>query len=269
MVVARGGDSGRAVDDRNVLITIPISHFCEKARWALERTGVPYREQAHLQVFHRFAVRRAGGGRTAPVFVWGGRVLADSADILEAASAQAPSGRRLFPDDAEAAADVRALQRDFDERLGPEGRRWMYNELRGRADIARGYGCTGVPDWQRRLFPVFYPAATRIIDRVLDVSPETGARSEVAVKATFDEIAERLSDGRPFLCGDGFTAADLTFSALAAAVLMPPEYGVPLPQPEALPAPMAAKVNEFRSHPAGAFALRMFREVRRASEQRG
>src|SRR5690349_24994451 len=107
-----------------VLITIPISHFCEKARWALERAGIPYREQAHLQVFHRFAVRRAGGNGTAPVLVWDGRVLADSADILDATSAQAPAEQRLFPDDPRAAAEVRALEREFDTRLGPEGRLW-------------------------------------------------------------------------------------------------------------------------------------------------
>lgn len=248
--------------NENVLITIPISHFCEKARWALERTGVPYRERAHLQVFHWFAVRRAGGGRTAPVLVWDGRVLGESADILDAVSAQAPPRLRLFPDDPEAAAEVRALERDFDERLGPEGRLWMYYELRGRGDLARDYGCTGVPAWQRRLLPLFYPVAVRVIDRTLGMNPETAARAEAAVGATFDAVAERLADGRPYLCGENFTAADLTFAALAASVLMPPEYGVPLPQPEVLPAPMAAQVNEFRSHPAGAYALRMFREER-------
>jgi glutathione S-transferase len=251
------------MDPGNVLITIPISHFCEKARWALDRAGVPYEERAHLQVFHRFAVRRAGGGNTAPVLVMGGdRVLADSADILETASAQAPPGLRLFPDDIAAAAEVRALERDFDERLGPEGRRWMYFGIRGRRDIAVGYACTGVPAWQRRSLPLVYPAASRVIDRVLDVTPATARRSEEAVDATFDEVAERLADGRPYLCGERFTAADLTFAALAASVLMPPEYGVPLPQPEELPAPMAAKVRELRRHPAGEHALRMFREER-------
>lgn len=248
--------------DENVLITIPISHFCEKARWGLERTGVPYRERAHLQVFHWFAVWRAGGGRTAPVLVWDGRVLGESAEILEAVSAQAAPAQRLFPDDPRAAEEVRALERDFDARLGPEGRLWMYYEMRGRGDLARRYGCTGVPGWQRRLLPLFYPVAVRIIDRALDVTPETATRAEATVSATFDDVAGRLADGRPFLCGERFTAADLTFAALAASVLMPPEYGVPLPQPEVLPPPMAAKVNEFRSHPAGAYALRMFREER-------
>jgi glutathione S-transferase len=246
-----------------VLITIPISHYCEKARWALDRAGVRYQEKAHLQVIHWIPVARAGGKKTAPVLVWGERVFADSADIVEAASARAPASRKLFPDDPAAAAEVRALQRDFDAHLGPEGRRWMYYGLRGRRDVAVAYGCTGVPAWQRRALPLAYPAVVRIIDRYLDVTPATAAHSEAEVRAIFDDVAERLGDGRPYLCGERFSAADLTFASLAAALLMPPEYGVPLPQPEELPVEMAATVRELRTHPAGAHALRMFREERR------
>lgn len=250
------------------LITIPISHFCEKARWALERAGIAYRERAHLQVLHWIPVARAGGRKTAPVLVWGDRVFADSAEIVEEASARAPE-RALFPEDAAAAAEVRALQRDFDEVLGPEGRRWMYFELRGRRDIAIAYACTGVPAWQRRGLPLAYPLAARIIDRHLDITPASAERSEAEVRAVFDAVAERLGDGRPYLCGERFSAADLTFASLAASLVMPPEYGVPLPQPDELPPVMAAKVRGFRAHPAGAYALKMFREERRLGEQSG
>jgi glutathione S-transferase len=246
-----------------VLITIPISHYCEKARWALDWAGVNYEERAHLQVIHWIPVTRAGGKKTAPVLVWGDQVFADSADIVEEASAKAPPGRSLFPGDAGAAAEVRALQSDFDAHLGPEGRRWMYNALRGHRDIAVAYGCTGVPAWQRRALPFAYPVAARIIDRYLDVTPATAAQSEAEVRTFFDGVAERLGDGRPYLCGERFSAADLTFASLAAPMLMPPEYGVPLPQPEELPVAMAATVRELRTHPAGAHALKMFREQRR------
>jgi glutathione S-transferase len=245
------------------LITIPISHYCEKARWALDWAGIPYQERAHLQVIHWIPVTRAGGNKTAPVFVWENRVFADSADIVEEASAKAAPDRSLFPGDPTAAAEVRALQSDFDTHLGPEGRRWMYNALRGHRDIALAYGCTGVPAWQRRALPFAYPIAARIIDRYLDITPATAAESEATVRASFDAVAERLGDGRPYLCGERFSAADLTFAALAAPMLMPPEYGVPLPQPEELPVAMAATVRELRTHPAGAQALRMFREKRR------
>jgi glutathione S-transferase len=246
-----------------VLITIPISHYCEKARWALDRAGVRYRERPHLQLIHWLAVRRVGGGPTAPVLVCGDRVLANSADIVDEADAHAPPDRRLYPDDPKAAAEVRALERDFDTNLGPHGRRWMYNGLRGRRDLAIAYGCTGVPKWQRRALPLAFPVFVRVIDWYLDITPDTAAQSEVQVRATFDKVAERLSDDRPYLCGERFTAADLTFSALAASVLMPPEYGVPLPQPLELPASVAAVVRELRAHPAGMHALAMFRHQRR------
>jgi glutathione S-transferase len=166
-----------AGDAPDVLITIPISHYCEKARWALDRAGLSYVERPHLQVFHWAAVRRAGGGKTAPVLVRGDRVLADSADIVEEASAEAPPERRLFPDDPGAAAEVRDLQLDFDTNLGPHGRRWMYHSLRERRDIAIQYACTGVPTWQRRALPVVYPVASRVINRVLEITPSTAAQS--------------------------------------------------------------------------------------------
>jgi glutathione S-transferase len=79
------------------LITIPISHYCEKARWALERAGLPYREERHVQGIHRVAARRAGGGATVPVLVTPEGVLSDSADILAWVDARTPPRQRLFP----------------------------------------------------------------------------------------------------------------------------------------------------------------------------
>jgi glutathione S-transferase len=242
-----------------VLITIPISHYCEKARWALDRAGIPYRERAHLQVIHRIATRRAGGGSTAPVLVCGDRVFSDSADILVHADAHAPPDRRLYPDDPRTAAEVRTLERDFDSRLGPHGRRWMYHGMRARRDLAIAYAVTGVPAWQRRALPIAFPLMTAVIDRYLDINDATAATSEREVRAVFADVARRLGDGRRYLVGERFTAADLTFAALAAAVVMPPEYSVPLPAPDQLPVAMATVVRELRAHPAGVHALAMFR----------
>jgi glutathione S-transferase len=244
------------------LITIPISHYCEKARWALDRAGVPYRESAHMQVLHRVYSFGSGGGKTVPVLVTPDGVISESEDIVEYADRRAPGDRRLIPEDPDEAAEVRALQREYDERLGPHGRRWMYDCLRGNRDVVMKYATTGVPSWERRVLPLAYPLMAKMIDRVLDIEPQTVAQSEREFRAVLDEAGERLADGRRYLVGDRFTAADLAFAALCAPVVIPPQYSVPLPRPDELPAVMRDAVLELREHPAGAHALEMFRTER-------
>jgi glutathione S-transferase len=138
----------------------------------------------------------------------------------------------------------------------------MYQHLLDRPDLALEYGCTGVPAWERRALPRMFGHMGRLIVSKLGVSAEAAVESERRVDATFDRVAERLGDGRPFLVGARFSAADLAFSALAGAVVMPPQWGVPLPRPDELPPVAAAKVRALREHPAGRFALRMFEEER-------
>jgi glutathione S-transferase len=82
----------------NELITIPMSHYCEKVRWALDRLGVAYREDRHLQLFHyAYALWR---GRTVyvPVLVTPGGAIADSTRILQHLDRSAPEALRLYPD---------------------------------------------------------------------------------------------------------------------------------------------------------------------------
>jgi glutathione S-transferase len=247
-----------AAKTENVLLTIPISHYCEKARWALQRIGVPYRERPHIQAIHRAATLRAGGGLTVPVLVCADGVLGDSGDILAWANRQAPPGRALYPEDPDRAAEVRLLEADFNTGLGPHSRCWMYQQLRKRRDLALSYGSAGVPTWERTSLRLGYPLLIAIVAHVLDVTPATAVESEAEVRAKFNAVGKRLADGRPYICGDEFTAADLTFAALAAPMLMPSGYGVPLPQPPELPPYAAEVVRELRVHPAGVHALAMF-----------
>jgi glutathione S-transferase len=97
----------------------------------------------------------------------------------------------------------------------------------------------------------------------LAIQPGIEVEDEASVWREFDFAADLLSDGRRYLCGDRFGAADLTFAALAAPVVAPSIYGVPLPQPDVLPGPTAALVQRAREHPAGRHALEMFARHRR------
>ena len=246
------------------LITIPISHYCEKARWALDRAGIAYREERHVQGIHQLAARRAGGGKTVPVLVTPDGVLAQSADILAWVDERTPADARLLPGEPAARAEVEALCRRFDEELGPRGRRFMYVHMLEHRELMLEFNNAGVPRWEDRAIRVAWPLVGRFAARELDIRPGIELEDEPAVWRELDHVAQLLSDGRPHLCGERFSAADLTFAALAAPAVVPPEYTVALPQPDALPPPIAAFVERAREHPAGRYALELFRHHRRA-----
>ncbi len=245
------------------LLTIPISHYCEKARWALDRAAIPYREEPHVQFVHIAMARRAGGGRTVPVLIpEAGPVLVQSWAILRWADARSPAERRLYPAGAAGVAAAE-LEARFDAGLGPDGRLWMYH---GTLPVVRDmapWALAGTPAWEQRAFGVAGGLLDPLIRRYLGVDDARAAAALEHVDAVFDEVAARLADGRPFLCGERFTAADLTFGALSSAVLMPQAYGSPLPPLDALPEAVAREVRRLREHPAGRFAARLYAQERR------
>jgi glutathione S-transferase len=245
------------------LVTIPISHYCEKARWALERVRMPYREERHIQGVHRIAARRAGGGPTVPVLVTPDGSIGESSEILAWIDERTPPEQRLFPSEPDPRAEVERLCRRLDERLGPSGRRLMYIHMLAERDLMLRFNNAGVPAWEDRAVHFGWRVMLRFARRALDISPGIEVEDEAAVFSEFDFVADLLLDGRSYLCGERFGAADLTFAAMSASVIVPPDYGVPLPQPEVLPPRTAALVERAREHRAGRFALALFADHRR------
>ena len=245
------------------LITIPISHYCEKARWALDRAGLHYREERHLQMLHWPHAWAAGGGRTVPVLVADGQSYPESADILRYADAQLDEASRLYP--AGIASAVAELEHEFDADFGVESRRIFYASLSlpgGRALLA--INAHGAPRWEAALLWLSFPVARGMLSRYLGVSPATVQRAKDRVSRTLDDVAERLRDGRPYLFGERFTAADLAFAALSAPLSLPSNYGIPLPT-RAVAKAHDPNAGQFWEHPAVAFALRMYATQREAT----
>lgn len=246
------------------LLTIAISHFCEKARWALDRAGLPYVEEPHAPLLHVWPVWRAGGGDEVPVLVTGEGVFADSTDILRFVDARAGLG--LYPVDPERRAEVDALEDLFDETLGPHVRRWAYHFVLGDAALTRSALTVGVSGPERVAFTVARPVIAAGMRRGMNITSESAERSRVKIDDMFARADALLADGRPFLTGDRFTAADLTFAALAAPLLGVDGYGpahVALPAFDALPPALREAAHPLRARPAGALVARLYRDERR------
>ncbi|MFC5523540.1 glutathione S-transferase family protein [Polaromonas jejuensis] len=246
-----------------VLITMPHSHYSEKARWALDWLSLPYREEPHAPLLHRFATTR-NGGRSVPVLVHGASRFVDSTDILVHADAVC-GGDLLYPRDSALRCAVEALEERFDDELGPHTRRWAYAQLLPESRLLRQVMTRGVPWFEAGLLPVGMPIVLRIVRAALRITPESARRSIERVHGIFQEVDEWLNDGRPFLVGERFTAADLTFAALAAPVLFPAGCRAAYPALEEVPAAMREEALLLRDTGAGRFALRLFSQERAGS----
>jgi glutathione S-transferase len=164
-------------DPRLRLVTIPFSHYCEKARWALDRVGVRYVEEPHAPLFHYPFTLLRGGGRTVPVLVTPTGVLADSTDILHYADSFARDGERLYPEDPPARREVEELEDRFDRELGAEARLWGYHQLLPRGDLAVRMLRGGTPWVEGAALPFVFPLARALIWRAVAITDERAARA--------------------------------------------------------------------------------------------
>jgi glutathione S-transferase len=246
------------------LVTIPFSHFCEKARWGLDRARLPYVEKGYAPVAHMFAVLPLGS-RTAPVLIDHGRIVRGSSAILELCDARGHAPVPLYPEDTATRREVEKLVARYDVELGPATRLWLYSWAVGDHEQLLRFSSAGLSPGQQRRLRRMLPVVARTLRIVLDIGPETHKRSALRADEELALVSERLSDGRLYLAGEHFTAADLTFAALAAPILMPPGYGGGAISLPAEPPALAPEIARWRDTPAGRHGMAIYRDLRAAA----
>jgi glutathione S-transferase len=122
--------------------------------------------------------------------------------------------------------------------------------------------CEGVPEWEKLLFPILFPLTRRLVYSSYNVHRESAIAAYHQIQKIFEAVSHRLSDGRKYLVGDCFSAADLAFASLSAPGLLPPEYGGLFPELNQLPDEMVEQIQTLRETVAGKYALRLYQEER-------
>lgn len=253
--------------DRPALWHIGISHYNEKARWALDFKGVEHDRHTPPPPSHIPTALWLTRGRsfTFPVLVLDGTAIGDSTAIIAALEERYPEPP-LYP--ADPAQRRRALEIEdyFDENLGPASRRLAFHEMRQRpeliAEVAGGMlpGNLGENETARRLAGRGAAAFTAV--RYRTASDDAAEQARAAILAAFDRLeAEMAVEPGDYLVGDSFSVADLGAASMFMPVVLPPE-GPELPTPPPHYAEFRASVSDrpgyewvaeiFRCHRQGA-----------------
>ena len=243
---------------------ITISHYSEKARWALDYKSIPYRLRAPLPGAHIPVALWLTRGRhyTLPVLDLGGERIGDSTAIiaaLEERHAEPP----LYPRAPEQRRRALALEEWFDEQLGPYMRRFVFHELGRDPECFAEIGAKAAPR-AFRLTGRFGAAYASVLTGL-----RYGARNDDAAKtarakiiAALDRLEAELG-ASDYLVGESFSVADLTAAALLYPLVRPPEADVTI---DRMPEPVERLRAQLRESRGYRWVEETFRRHRRSAE---
>jgi glutathione S-transferase len=226
-------------DSKPTLWQIDISHFSEKARWALAYKGVDHRRRSPLPGMH-IAIAiwlTRGAQKTFPVLQLDGRTIGDSTAVIAALEERFPDPP-LYPADPEQRRRALALEDFFDEELGPHIRLLAFHELINEPSMFAEVASEAVPGplGKAKGFVGAYGRAYTSL-RFGANSDAAAATARAKIVAALDRLDSELeANGGEYLVGDAFSVADLTAASLFFPLVGPAEGPVPpdSPTPPAL-----------------------------------
>jgi glutathione S-transferase len=221
-----------------VLYQFPLSHFCEKARWALDYKGLDYRTRNLLPGPHVKRIRKLAAGSSVPVLEHDGRIVQGASQIITYLDQQFPA-RKLTPVSPGEAQAAMEWERYLDKEIGVHLRRYMYHVLLKHPRLVIGFFATGGPFWAKPFLWLAFPKLAKRMRRYMEINEATALESKRRMEAALKRVSDTLSK-QHCLVGERFSRADLTAGALLAPLFMPPQYG--LRWPKQLPEPLHSEI---------------------------
>jgi glutathione S-transferase len=206
-----------------------ISHYNEKVRWALDHKRWPHRRRALVPGWHMLTARRLSGRTRLPILELDGRIFADSTAIIAELERRRPDPP-LYPADPAERDRALALEEHFDEAVAPDLRRLFWSCYLGDGAACARMATDGRGRVARAVWRGLFPLVRPLFRRQLGADAERVAAARRRLGEHFDRLEAEIGPSG-YLAGDRFSIADLTAAAIMTAIIRPPEFSYPLPEP--------------------------------------
>jgi glutathione S-transferase len=263
------------------LISVAVSHYVEKARWALDLleeskdSPVYYTEDLHAPAFSAYFTLPASKNKASqtPMLVrsdddatWGSDAI-----LQELCSGDNGSPINLYP--SEVKEEIMSLEDELGRCVGASGRCVAYGNL---LDKSKKYYSTVIKmatkncsNVEQKVFGgMFDKGIDKALIDLMNINDETLEAAEQELRKMFAELSDRLEkNGGEYLMDTptrkfGFTAADLTLAALVYFIVRPPEVEPLLVPQDELPPKLTELFNELAASKAGRHVLKVYKEHR-------
>lgn len=253
------------------LVSIRFSHYVEKIRWIMDLMSIPYKEVPLMPVAH-FVIApfyigldgKTDGHSTrfsTPILKGPDGVMAKSTSIAKYLD------QKHFSKQQSLLANRKAAELDeyYTNFLGPHTRRLFYHNVLNQPSEIRYLCKRNVGHGQQLLFNGMFGLMRKQIIGSLRVTEKNTQKSIDYIYKEFDKVNNLLKDGRPYILGDKFTMADISFACMGGAATLPtPEegYGAVLPPLDGPENVLRKIARDLRTSEAGKFSLGLFAQNR-------
>ncbi len=206
-------------EPRPKLISFAISHYCEKARWALDWYGIDYREEFWPIGLHVEMARKLGApDSSVPILQFADEVIQGSQEILDWAYRNRTVPKKSL-EDRQHNRQVREIEDRADAFIGVQVRRLLYAEtLTQHPDIILELLYGNLDKRVRAVGHKLWPRIQTAMIDTLDAAPEAAEDARAKLDKELDWLDEKLAEGRRYLVGDHLTRADLAVASLLGAL---------------------------------------------------
>jgi glutathione S-transferase len=198
--------------ERATLYQFAGSHFCEKARFALDYKRVDFRVINLVPGPHRRTARRLAPATSLPILLDGGNVTQGSAAIIDHLDKRFRE-RPLTPSHSQDRSMAYEWERYLDRNLGATLRVLFYFHAFRDRSFVRDFLLRDGPWWGRPFFACAYPVIKRSMLKSMSISPANAERAQTELLHAVDRLDERVHANK-YLAGPHFSRADLTAAAL-------------------------------------------------------
>lgn len=208
-----------------VLYVFAISHYCEKARWALDYLDIDYKLRHVAPGEHRQLAKKLGAPRSSvPYLGTGEQVIQGSGDIIDWADTVTPSKTKRLTPDADRES-CRMIEQRLDEIAGVHIRRFYYSDaLVNYPQTVRPVFTRDLSLKQKLLTGIFWRRICNFMIARMDLGSRQGQESRDIIEGELDWFDGLLADDGQYLVGERFSRADITAASLLAPLVLPAEH---------------------------------------------
>jgi glutathione S-transferase len=260
-ITGQATGKGRRPMSKPILYVFAISHYCEKARWALDYLDIAYEIRYLAPGLHRDIAKKLGVPHTSlPILAAGDHVVQGSAAIIDWADARsATTAKRLTPSTAR--EECVGLEKRLDDVAGIHARRYYYSEaMVDHPETVRPIFTKDIPILHKLLVGWRWNLIRKLMIERMDLGPEQREDSKRILEGELNWLDGLLFGGRNFLVGNQLSRADIAAASLLAPLATPPEH--PTYARLRLPPRCAAEVANWESRPSIKWVRAIYREYR-------